>query len=75
MMAAPITNKGCWISWVCEISSSSHLFEDFFLGTERIFFFFPCGFLVTHHPIDELMMMMMLRASPAMFSMFLTSKF
>ncbi len=31
-------HNGCWILWVCEISSSSHLFEDFFLGTERISF-------------------------------------
>lgn len=23
-------HKGCWILWVCEISSSSHLFEDSF---------------------------------------------
>jgi len=31
-------HNGCWILWVCEISSSSHLFEDFCFGTERISF-------------------------------------
>ncbi len=26
-------HKGSWILWVCEISSSSHLFEDCFFGS------------------------------------------
>jgi hypothetical protein len=38
MVTAPIT-KAIGILWVCEISSSSHLFEDFF-GYRKNFFFF-----------------------------------
>jgi hypothetical protein len=64
-------HKGYWILWVCEISSSSHLFEDFFL-VQKEFLFLPVR--ISRDPsssIDELllMMMMLIRASPAMFSM------
>ncbi len=62
-------HKGCWILWVCKRSSSSHLFQDFFL-VQKEFLFLPVRISRDSSSIDELLlMMMMLRASAAMFSM------